>query len=238
MESAGTAVPPRYSSVSALGASPSNTSTNGVARGVGQRRAKEILGPERAVHEPPQRLASLGDGRRQGRRRVDRHEQHEPGGVQAAAQVLDENDLGRQRRRSGIPGALHRGAATRLAHRVEAERKAVAVVERLEKYDAELIALDARRETDALQPGIDGGEPHLGREPLPVVALDRPESVEQSDAGAQQRLVGEQTIADCGLNVGREELQLGACLLLLAVDGCARRDPGQHEAGDQDSESE
>ena len=86
--------------------------------------------------------------------------------------------------------------------------------------------------------GIDGGEAHLSHEPLPVVAADRPIRVEQSDAGTQQRFVGEQTIADCGLNVGREELQLGARPLLLALEGCTCRDPSEHAAGEQDSEGE
>ena len=159
--------------------------------------------------------------------------------LQPASQVLDQNDLGRQRDGAGIPGALHRGSPARLAHHVVAERQAVAGIERLQECDCELLArADARGEPDALDTGIDGREAHLGREPLPVVAADRPERVEQSDAGTQQRLVGEQTIADCGLNVGREELQLGARLLLLALEGCACRDPGEHAAGEQDSEGE
>jgi hypothetical protein len=127
-----------------------------------------------------------------------------------------------------------------LAHHVVAERQAIAGIERLQEYDLArgLAALVDGRKPHSLETWIYRRKPHLRGEAPPVSALHGPEGVDRSDAGAQQRFVGEQTIADCGLNVGREELQLGACLLLFAIDGAARRDPGQHETSDQDSETE
>ncbi len=122
------------------------------AGGGRERRAEEILGPECAVHEPAQGLAPLGGSFGQGRRGIDRQEEQEPGGAQPASQVLDQNDLGRQRHRAAIPGALHRSSPARLAHHVVAERQAVAGVERLQECDCKLLArADAPGEPDAMQ---------------------------------------------------------------------------------------
>ena len=160
--------------------------------------------------------------------------------LQPASQVLDQNDLGRQRDRAAIPGALHRSSPARLAHRGRSRAPGGCCRRAARGSDCKLLArADAPGEPDAME--------HRDRRwrgaSAPRTAAScrcstGQKRVEQSDAGTQQRFVGEQTIADCGLNVGREELQLGARPLLLALEGRACRDPSEHAAGEQDSEGE